>query len=128
MINDTPFLMNFNMSEFMKNFSIPGMDNEHAQKLMSMHQKNTDAFVKASGVVNECYSAIAKKQMEIFQQGLIKLSNLDADQAGSFMEANFKESAEQMRELVEMATLAYKEAYDILSSRAHAVVNEIKVS
>ena len=96
MSNDNPFFMNFNVSDFMSKFAVPGMDNEYSKKLVNMHQKNLDAFVSANKVVSEGYKAIAIKQMEIFQDGLSKMSGYTPEQAAEFMESTFKDSAGQM--------------------------------
>ena len=108
----------------MRNFSVPGMDNECSKKLMSLHQKNLDAFVTANKVVSDGYKAIATKQMKMFQDNLAKMSSLTPEQANEFMQSTLKDSNGQMQELIQMGTNAHKEAFEILSSRAQDLVSE----
>ena len=123
---ENPFFMNFNVSDFMGKFAVPGMDNGYAKKLMSIHQKNLDAFVNANKVVSEGYKTIAIRQMELFQEGLLKMSKLTPEQAAEMSPTVFQESSQQMRELVEIATKAHQDAFAILSSRAKDAMTESK--
>ena len=124
MNNDNPFFMNFNVSDFMSKFAVPGMDNEYSKKLMDTHQKNLDSFVNANKVVSDAYKTIANKQMEIFQDGLTQMGSYSSEQTSNFSQDAFKKSAEQMQQLVEIATAAHQEAYDILSARAKDLMAE----
>lgn len=126
-MNDNPFFMNFNVSDFMAKFAVPGMDNEHSQKLMAIHQKNLDAYVSANKVVSEGYRTIATRQMEIFQESLVKMSSLKPDNANELAEEAFKTGTEQMLSLMEVATKAHQEAFDILSARTKDLMQEAKV-
>jgi hypothetical protein len=126
MNHDNPFFMNFNVSDFMSKFANSGMDNEYSKKLMEAHQKNLDTFVNANKVVTDGYKAIANKQMEIFQEGLTKMASYSPEQAAEYTQTTFKESTEQMQQLLEMATKAHQDAFNILSARAKDLMSEAK--
>ncbi len=123
---DNPFFMNFNVSDFMSKVATPGMDNQYSQKLMEAHQKNLDTFVNANKVVSDGYQAIATKQMEIFQEGLTKMASYSPEQAAEFTQNTYQESAQQMQELIEMATKAHQDAFNLLSARAKDLIDEAK--
>jgi hypothetical protein len=123
---DNPFFMNFNVSDFMSKFAIPGMDNEYSKKLINIHQKNLDTFVNANKIVTDGYKAIAMKQMEIFQASLTKMASYTPDQAADFSKEAFKEGTAQMQELIEIASKAHQDAFAMLSSRAKDLMNEAK--
>ena len=125
---ENPFFMNFNVTEFMNQFAVPSIDNKYSKKLMNAHQKNLDSFVSANKVVSDAYKSIANQQMEIFQKGLTKMSNYTAEQAAEFAQDSFKESTSQMQTLIETATQAHKEAYNILSARAKDLMAETQVN
>lgn len=124
---DSPFFMNFNMTDFMSKFAVPGMDNEYTKKLMSIHKKNLDAYVSANKVVSEGYRAIATKQMEIFQEALVNMNNFSSANQPEAAKTNFESSTKQMQELMAMATKTHQEAFEILSARTNDLMAEIKV-
>jgi len=126
-MNDNPFFMNFNVSDFMANFAIPGMDNEYSKKLMDIHQKNLDAYVSANKVVSKGYQAIATAQMTIFQESLTSMAKYNPENASSIAEESFKAGTEKMQQLLEMASKAHKEAFDILSARTKDMMQETKI-
>lgn len=126
MNNENPFFMNFDVTDFMSKFAVPNMNNEYSKKLMKIHQKNLDAYVQANKVVTDGYKSIANKQMEIFQDSLIKMASYTQDQTSEITQDTFKESTEQMQTLMEMATKTHKDAFAILSSRAEEMVSESK--
>jgi len=125
-MNDNPFFMNFNVSDFMSTFAVPGMDSEHSKKLMDIHQKNLDAYVSANKVVSEGYRTIATKQMEVFQDSLKKMADLNPDNAATISEEAFKTGTEQMQNLLEVASKAHQEAFAILSARTKDIIQESK--
>ncbi|MGH1487469.1 MAG: phasin family protein [Cellvibrionaceae bacterium] len=110
----------------MSKVATPGMDNQYSQKLMEAHQKNLDTFVNANKVVSDGYQAIATKQMEIFQEGLTKMASYSPEQAAEFTQNTYQESAQQMQELIEMATKAHQDAFNLLSARAKDLIDEAK--
>jgi hypothetical protein len=124
--NENPFFLNFDVSEFMNKFGVSGMDNEYSKKLMEIHQKNLDAFVKANKVVTEGYTNIASRQMQIFQEGLSKMADYSTDKPTGFSQEAFKESTDQMQELVSIATKAHQDAFAILSDRAKDMMKDSK--
>lgn len=111
----------------MANFAIPGMDNEYSKKLMAIHQKNVDAYVSANKVVSEGYQAIATAQMKTFQESLTSMANLNPENAHTIAEESFKSGTEKMQSLLEVASNAHKEAFDILSARTKDMMQESKV-
>jgi len=123
---DNPFFMNFNVSDFMSKFAVPGMDNEYSQQLVKTHQKNLDSFVKANQLVTEGYKTIATKQMEIFQESLTKMASYSPEQAAEQSQATFEEGVGQMKELMEIATQAHQDAFSVLSARAEDMFKETK--
>ncbi len=123
---DNPFFMNFNISNFMSKFAVPGMDNEYTKQLIETHQKNLDSFVKANQLVSEGYKTIAAKQMEVFQDTLTKMSNYSPEQSAEASQAAFAEGIEQMKAIMDIATKAHQDAFSVLSSRAEDMLNETK--
>jgi hypothetical protein len=126
MSNENPFFLNFDVSDFMNKFGVSGMDNEYSKKLMENHQKNLDAFVKANKIVTDGYTNIARKQMQIFQDGISKMSEFSSEKTAEFTQDAFKESTVQMQDLVNMATQAHQDAFAILSDRAKDMMQDTK--
>ena len=123
---ENPFFMNFNVSDFMSKIANPGMDNQYSKMLMEAHQKNLDAFVNANKIVSDGYQSIATKQMEIFQEALTKMASYSPEQAAEFTQGTYEDSAKQMQELIEMATKAHQDAFNLLSARAKDLMDEAK--
>ena len=121
---DNPFFPDFDMEDFMSKFSVPGADNEIVKSLMEANQKNLDAIVAANKAAAEGYQVLAQRQMAIFQDSLNSLANLNTmseNPVESAAEA-VQSSMEQMRELLELAAKANKDAFEIISARAQETI------
>ena len=117
---DNPFFPDFDLEEFMSNFSIPGADTDAVKGLMETHQKNLEAIVSANQAAAQGYQALAQRQMEIFQDGLSKITNMNAVPENPVESAtdSLQATMDQMRELLELAAKANQDAFEIISSRA----------
>ena len=125
---DNPFFMNVNISDFMSKFATPGMDNPYTKQLMQTHQKNLDSFVKANQIVSEGYKTIATKQMEVFQDTLIKMSQYSPDKTMETTQKAFTNSIEQMKAIMNIATKTHQDAFNVLSGRAEDMFKEAKAT
>ena len=124
---DNPFFPDFNMEEFMSNFSIPGADPDVVKNLMEANQKNLDAIVAANKAAAEGYQLLAQRQMTIFQDSLAKIADMNTmpeNPVESAAEA-VQSSMEQMRELLELAAKANQDAFEIISARAQESLDDL---
>ena len=124
---DNPYFPNFDLEELMSNFSIPGADANVVKGLMETNQKNLEAIVAANQAAAQGYQTLAQRQMEIFQSGLAKLSNLNSIPENPVESAteSLQGTMEQMRELLELAAKANQDAFEIISSRAQETLEDI---
>lgn len=120
--------MSDNPPFFINPFTATKADRKYSKKLMDSHQKNLDSFVSANKVVSDAYKVIANQQMAVFQEGLNKMTRYTAEQATQLAQGAFKNGTKQMQAVVETATQAHQEAYDILSVRAKNLISETQNS
>ena len=117
----------FDLSELMQNFDVSGAGGEAIKSLLDSHQKNIETIISANQAAADGYQALAQRQMDIIQNTLQNLADFNPAEASS---ENVTESAqqgmEQMRELLEMAAKANKDAFEIISSRAQESVKELQ--
>jgi hypothetical protein len=117
----------FDLSGLMKNFDATGSGGEAVKSLLDAHQKNIETIIAANQAAAEGYQALAQRQMDIIQTSLQKLTELDpADSSPEKLTESARIGLEQMRELLELAAKANKDAFDIISARAQESMKEIK--
>lgn len=109
------------LGAMLEQMQLPGID---VSRLASDAQKNVEAWQKANQTVAEGWQALARKQMEIFEQTMQSFQNAMTGQgteSSSDTSAQAREGFEQalqnMRELAEIAADSQRKAFDIMRAR-----------
>lgn len=117
-------------------FQAPQLD---ANKFFTLQRKNIEAFASAAKAVNEGAQAIARRGAEFLRDNMedalsasreVVSTGSAPDKAlakqADYAKTVLRNSAEQLREMSEMASRTQFEAFDILSSRVSRSVEEVK--
>ncbi len=128
----------FKQNDFTKQLSgmkMPGFD---AEAIMTAQRKNMDALVEANKAAAAGYQDLFKKQMAIFEDTMAEAqkhmksfdtTKLDADTAKHQTEiakVAFEKALTNMQALAEHAQKANAEAYEIVSARMKASMEELR--
>ncbi|WP_112322399.1 phasin family protein [Oceanibium sediminis] len=127
----------FRQNDFTKAFAdakIPGFD---TADLFAAQQKNMNALVEANKAAASGYQELFQKQMAIFEETLaeaqkqiksteMKLDGKAATAQAELAKAAFEKAIANMKDLAETAQKANTEAYEIVSARVKASVEELK--
>ena len=127
----------FKQNDFTKalgDMKMPGFDGE---AIMAAQKKNMDALVEANKAAAAGYQDLFKKQMTIFEETLsqaqsqikeldMKVDGKAATAQADLAKAAFEKAINNMKELAETAHKANSDAYEIVSARVKASVDELK--
>jgi len=127
----------FKQNDFTKAFGemkLPGIDGD---AIMAAQKKNMDALVEANKAAAAGYQDLFKKQMTIFEETLaqaqaqikdadLKLDGKTAAAQAELAKAAFEKAIGNMKDLAETAHKANTDAYEIVSARVKASVDELK--
>ncbi len=117
----------FDLSGLMKNFDASGAGGDAIKSLLDAHQKNIEAIIAANQAAAEGYQQLAQRQMDIIQNSLKSLADFDpSESSAEKLTDQARAGLEQMRELLELAAKANKDAFDIISKRAQESMNELQ--
>jgi phasin family protein len=127
-------------TEFSKMFSqmkMPGTPDMDA--LLAAHRRNIETLTQANRVAMEGAQAVARRHMEIMQQGMAEmtetvraLASAEAPQAraakqAEMLKASYERAVANMRELSDMIQNASGEAVGLLNKRFTEAMDEVKV-
>lgn len=128
-------LLDFDVSKFIGEFKVPGVDIE---SLVSAQRKNIEALTEANKLAFEGVQAVFKRQVEILRQSLEESANIAKElvEAGTpqdkairqteLAKEAFERALANSRELSEIIAKSNSEAFDLLNKRFTQVLDEIK--
>lgn len=123
------------LTKMMEGFSPAGLD---PAKLWEAQQKNLEALIAANQTAASGVQAVFAKQVAMLQEAMedaraqleaIDASAMDPTKATAQSEiakASFERTLERMSELVETAQTANGEAFEIVSDRVKAAMEELR--
>ena len=125
----------FKSMDAFKGFQAPQLD---MNKLFTLQRKNIEAFSAAAKAMNDGAQAIARRSAEFARENMEDALSTSRDVVSSgsapdkamakqadFAKSFVKNSAEQLREMSEMASKTQFEAFDILTSRFSRATEEV---
>lgn len=126
----------FRQNDFTKAFADAKMPFD-ADALMATQKKNMDALVEANKAAAAGYQDLFKKQMKIFEETIeearkqisemdLKVDSKSAQARADLAKAAFEKGIAHMKELAETAQKANTDAYDIVSARVRASMEELR--
>ena len=127
--------MEFDISKFVGEFKIPGLDIE---TLVSSQRKNIEALTQANKLAFEGVQAMFKRQVEIVRQALEESATVAKElvEAGTpqdkairqteLAKDAFERALANSRELSEIIAKSNSEAFELLNRRFTQVLDEIK--
>jgi phasin family protein len=130
-------LLDFDMSKFVGDFKVPGLD---VEALVSSQRKNIEALTQANKLAFEGVQAVFKRQAEILRQSLEESSALAKElvEAGTpqdkairqteLAKDAFERALANSRELSEIIAKSNSEAFELLNKRFTQILDEIKDS
>lgn len=125
----------FDAQKMFGEFKLPGFD---AEALAATQKKNLEAIAAANKKVFDGYQALAKRQAEIFQQGMDELSSMvkdtvskgakDANPAkqAELVKAATERALANLKELAEMAAKTNTETFEALNKRMNESLEELR--
>jgi len=125
-------MSNFDFSKLFT--AVPQID---VKPILAAQQKNVDAFVKASTVLNDGIQSVLKRQAELVQSNLSagisaaknSISNakeIDLKKSYALVQTATEKAAADTREIIDLATAASTKAFEVLRLRGDEAVTEIK--
>ncbi|AVM74963.1 phasin family protein [Magnetospirillum gryphiswaldense] len=128
-------LFDFDISKYMGDFKVPGVD---VETLVGSQRKNIEALTQANKLAYDGLQAVLKRQVEILRQTMDEVAVVSKDiaepgnpqdkaakQAELAKEA-FERSLSNMRELAEMIAKANNEAFELLNRRFTQNLDEMR--
>jgi phasin family protein len=128
-------LFDFDISKFVGEFKVPGLD---VESLVASQRKNIEALTQANKLAFEGVQAVFKRQVEILRQTLEESSTIAKElvEAGTPQEKAvrqtelakdaFERALANSRELSEIIAKSNSEAFELLNKRFSQVLDEIK--
>ena len=127
----------FKQNDFTKMFTEGKMPSVDTEALFAAQQKNMDALVEANKAAAAGYQDLFQKQVAIFEETVAEAQKHFADldlsmdgksaSAGSELaKAAFEKAIANMKDLAETAQKANSDAYEIVSARVKASIDELK--
>jgi phasin family protein len=129
---DNPFannpFANFDMTKMFSDLKMPGLD---TAALAQAQQKNIEALTAANKRAYEGYQALAKRQMEIFQEAIADATTTLKGNTGAMPDPNTAKAAVEktvanLRELAEMLSKTNSEAFELINQRMNENLEEFK--
>ncbi len=133
----TSFAKDFDVSKFMGDFKVPGVD---VETLVSWQRKNVEVLTQANKLAVEGAQAVFKRQVEILRQSLEESATVAKEllEAGTpqdkairqtqLIKDSFEHALANARELSEIITKSNGEAFALLNQRFSQVLDELKNS
>lgn len=123
------------MSKFFENAKMPMMDMD---SVVSLQQKNMEAFVEANKAAAAGYQEVFKGQVAMMEETMAsiqkQMSELKMDQMTTegaarqieLLKEGFEKALGSLTELAETAQKANSEAFEIMRARVQASLDEMK--
>ncbi|MBP7064683.1 phasin family protein [Ferrovibrio sp.] len=127
----------FDAQQMFAGYKLPGFD---AEALAAAQKKNMDAIAAANKKAFEGYQALAKRQAELFQQGIEELTaqvkdvmakgakDIDPTKQAEQIKSAVEKALLNLKELAELATKTNTETFETLNKRANEVVEELRTT
>ncbi|MFN3449940.1 MAG: phasin family protein [Roseococcus sp.] len=130
----------FNAEEMMKLFGSMKLPNaEHLQALAEAQKRNLEALAAANRLAMEGAQALARRNLEILQQGMAELAQTlqslaslegnpaqKAQQQAEAMKAAYERAVANMKELAELIQKSNGEAMEVLNRRFAEAMEELR--
>jgi phasin family protein len=128
-------LLDFDISKFIGDFKVPGLD---VESVVASQRKNIEALTQANKLAFEGVQAVFKRQVEILRQTLEESSSVAKElvEAGTpqdkairqteLAKDAFERALSNSRELSEIIAKSNSEAFELLNKRFAQVLDEIK--
>lgn len=122
-------------SKLFGDMKMPGLDME---PWMAIGRRNMEAFAAANQVAVQCAQSLAQRQGELLRQTLDEARRVTkelsavgspeekAAQQAEFAKEAFTLAATNMRELADMVAKSNNEAFEVISKRVTAGLDELK--
>ncbi|MDR3438473.1 phasin family protein [Telmatospirillum sp.] len=130
-------LLDFDISKFLGDFKVPGVD---VETLVSSQRKNIEALTHANKLAFEGVQAVFKRQVEIVRQAIEESAAVAKElvETGTPQEKvirqtelakdAFERALANSRELSEIIAKSNAEAFSLLNQRFSQILDEVKES
>lgn len=135
MANKPESLFDFDVTKYLGDFKVPGVD---VETLVATQRKNIEALTAANRLAYEGVQAVVKRQIEILRQTMEEVASAtrDLSEPGSPQDKAakqaelakdvFERALGNMRELAEMMARSNSEAFDLLNKRFTQNLDEFR--